>query len=451
METLKELYTGATSLSGDVALPYLAEKLDTEKAELANIHETFSTKGWAAVKDALDGEDAIAMSEAYYDRVKTTQDVDAFIRRQQEIKGIVIPGPIAETAQGHRPNEFNGKQGGAESIHTKAASMFIGHPVMASGHDGSPAKFKQQLQDVGPQMVKLDDVMPHLKAAMFTTPLPIDMVARPYPVSVNVLDYIPMRTEEGARMFYHQPPIPQFGTVDLRGNTREYGAEIPEAMLDWTLVDKKKESIANYAPIAREAVQANINVMPAAMEQLIVDLRAKMVQQIINGVDGTTDQWQGMVGELTGRTAGIEQLFDLSAATEPVQQLETLIVNLFARGTPATAILCGLADWTAIRNSQRRFFQGGFDYMAGPMGNVAGVPLVPNNFMPANTIIVGSFMPETFEVVLGMYMETGVSDDYAFRNNQIAMRSTVHGNCAYKRPYGLIRLTGTNNFQFTSA
>ena len=408
-------------------------------------------------KDALAGETAEEKMVNYIERVKTARNVEDFLRRSEEATALLPAAGFHAVQKQGTPVDFNGGQQtkvveepelsfASTRMARKAADELLATPAF-KGWDGSPQHLETILRNGGPQLMKTDNIVPLLKTAVaFQTPMPIDMVAQPYPVAMNVLDFLSIRTEPGSQIFYHQPPVFQFGTVDSRANERDRSDPIQESELAWVLVRQNKESIGTYAPIARENVNDNPNVLPNAIDQMAIDIRARLLAQIISG-NGTSPQWEGMIAEYSGTTAGQEQTFAVPGTNnEPVFIIETYIATLYARGMMPTAIFCTLADWAKIRSSQRNQYQGGFDYHRFPMGQVVGVPLVPSGFIPTNNLLLGNWEPGTFEVVLGSDYEVSMSDEYRFRNNEIAMRAVLYGNCAYKRPNGAIKLTATNLF-----
>ena len=313
------------------------------------------------------------------------------------------------------------------------------------------------------------DAMQEFKAFSITTPLPTDVVSLPYPMRVQPLDYINMRAEPGAILFFHRPADPT-NAVALattpptppQAQPRMRSATLHERGATWTRVTLTKESIGNWMPLAHEDINDNASVMAVAAEQLMVDVKYQMVYQLFNG-NGTGPNWHGLATQLattTGRDQnsmavagrqGTAPNFTNLDDIHPLMVINDAMTRIWERGMFPTVIFCSRADYIKIRAQQRveRYLQP--DYKAYPMGDVDGVPLCLTDQLPDNTLIVADTDPRNMEIVMGQDITTAVSDDYQFANNERSIRVVCYGNFALYRPLSAFELTDTDHFWVTRA
>lgn len=446
---------------GESSVAILREKYGTEFNRMGDIKMTVEEKGWMGTADALVGETAEERVKNYGVRLNEMQAVEKFLYDHDQVL-----------------LQADGLRQAPVAPQTKAGFPQAGPPVRVEL--ASPRTFSEKMMDLPAFKERMPEgrlpnphektllgnnhlylsmsakeAIPIFKAFQITTPLPTDVVARPYPMRTQPLDYISMRTAPGALIFYHQPAVPATPIGDntaTRATTRMRGAALNQTNVEWTRRSLEKTSQGAWIPVDYEDINDNAEVLTAAAEQLLIDTRYLMVQQLFNGsgvTTGNNPQWNGILRLLTD-DSGIDATTQAVPASgvdarHPLMVLEQAFISIWNRGMFPTVIFCGAEDYVKITAQQRveRYLEA--DYREFPMGAVRGIPLCLTDQLPANTMLVGDCGMENIEIVLGQNIETMMSDDYRFAQNQRAIRVVVYGNIPIYRPLAFRQITATNN------
>lgn len=456
---------------GESSIAILREAHQKEHDRLGDIRETAMSheKGWLGTADALVGDTQEERVKNFGERMdelaaaeKFLHEHDQTILKAQNLRQTPQAPQTAETKAGfpqsgppirvelERPRTFSQKMLELPQFKERIPDGRLPNPKEKNLMGGNHVYLRMPAQDA----------MPVFKAFQITTPLPTDVVGRAYPMRTQPLDYITMRTAPGALIFYHQPQVPAAadpGSNSNRAQTRMRGAELNEVTVEWARVSLEKTSQGSWMPIDYEDINDNAEVMTQATEQLLIDCRYLMVQQLFNGTNvagsATHPEWNGILRLLTD-DAGVDQTRQAVPtpgtdpdATHPLMVLEQAFISIWNRGMFPTVIFVGATDYVKITAQQRveRYLET--DYGTFPMGSVRGIPLCLTDQLPANNILVGDCGAENIEIVLGQEIETMMSDDYRFANNQRAIRVVVYGNIPIYRPLAFRRIIDTNNLR----
>ena len=473
---------------GEISDAVLREKHKEEYDRLANVFETVQKDGWMATKDALAGATVGEKVADYKMRVEEISSVEKAIHDLDEVLKVraAMRPPSAPTPMVVPPND------GAASpplgfAATQISQMERTYESLSAKMGKSEAVLKEfperQLPSGTTPMppggvvlrMQMKDALPTLKTFQISTPLPTDVVAMPYPMRTQPLDYINMRTEPGSIMFYHRPADPAtFATasavaddwqaVNTHAAPRTRGAALGTNDVTWTRIQLTKQSIGSWMPINYEDMNDNVNVMTVASEQLMVDVRLLMIREIFQGGHrgGTAPanvppHWEDL-DTILSISSGANQ--NTSAvptpggtapnyinveSIEPLQATEQIMANLWHRGVFPTVVFLNAQDYVKIRAQQRiaRYMQT--NYREFPMGDLHGIPMCLTDQLPANTMIIGGTNPTNLEIVMVQEFQVGMSDDYQFANNQRSIRVVAYGNLAVYRPASLWKLTATDN------
>lgn len=452
---------------GDITLEVLREAHTKRYDDMETYGIEARDKGWMSLKDAIPGETseekvkAFAVENDELGRVEQLiLSIDQAFAKQKALRR--TQAPATSEHGGQQPEGGRGFVGErVAKVETDLSSLSAkirkSESFQKNFPDGRlPSMSTKFTGDYNFDM-HMKDGLPMLKAFTITTPMPIDIVAQPYPMRTQPLDYVNIRTAPGSQIFYHTPNLP--GTVGPasthRAQVRTRGLPLNETNIEWDDIRLTKRSLGSWMPINYEDVNDNAAFAAVAAEQLMIDIRLLMVQQMLQGRN-TGDEWQGLSGALTTTSglgqntapvpmpAGTAPNYTNTEAIHPVQALVNAMVQIWQRGMFPTAIFLGATDYVKINYQQRleRYLQT--DYRNFPMGDVQGVPLVLTDQLPANEIIIADLSPQNAEIVLGQELQIGMSDDYRFANNQRAIRVVTYGNLAIYRPLAFWKLTATN-------
>ena len=466
----------------EAGIPQLREAHKDEMSLMQSIAEDSQKGGgWMDTKDALSGETVQEKVADFEQRTIELQEIGKFLEDQDRALAAmkVMRGTSQPAADTGPKKSFVGDK--AETKSGTPMLTDLGVPRVFSEKMRDTEDFKSafpegKLPPAGTQVLIGDreirikqpmaDGIAAMKAFVVTTPLPTDIVAQPYPMRVQPLDYISMRAEPGSILFYHTPEDPTVsGTTGGSppastdpARPRARGAALNERTATWVRQTLTKHSLGNWMPIAHEDINDNAQVMSVAAEQLMVDVKYQIVYQVFQGTN-TGQSWHGLNGQLTTTTGVLQNSAEVptAAGTAPnytnLEQVHPLLAvndamtRIWERGMFPTVIFCNRTDYIKIRAQQRveRYLQP--DYKAYPMGDVDGVPLCLTDQLPANTMIIADTDPRNMEIVMGQDITTAVSDDYQFGNNQRAVRVVCYGNFGLYRPLAAFRLTNTNNLR----
>ena len=192
-----------------------------------------------------------------------------------------------------------------------------------------------------------------------------------------------------------------------------------------------------------------------------IKMRTAMIANIFQGTGGITganQQWQGIMPALTqvpGTNAlnhfgiGHNSVAVEANHTEPVAFFETLMAWIGVRGLFPSCIFLNVSNWETVRQSQRYLRNQENDYMAAPWGRIGPIPMCLNRNLGANQALIID-TNDSFDVVLGEEIQTGISEDYHFGQNVVSLRRVVDGNIAIVREYGAVKVTATNLFAAAS-
>ena len=425
--------------------------------------DSHKNNGLMDTKDALAGDDIIAKLADFEQRTKELNEIGKFLESQdQALAAMKVMRNPSTPAPSDTKQSFVGdrKETPAASVATGTSLSFAQKMLDSAGFKAAVPS--NQLPSIGNKVLTdhneivvnqpFNDALGSFKAFQITTPLPTDVVAMPYPMRVQPLDYIQMRAEPGAIIFFHRPAAP---TTNTEAPPRMRSATLDERGMQWTRVPLTKESLGNWEPLAHEDINDNASVMAVAAEQLLVDVKYQIVNQLFNG-NGTAPNWDGMVRHLTsanGNTAAVPTAsgtapnYDNLGSVHPTMAVENAMTRIWERGMFPTVVFCNREDYIAIRTQQRleRYVQP--DYKQYPMGDVNGVPLCLTDQLPANTLVVADTDPRNMEIVMGQDITTAVSDDFQFSRNQRSIRVVCYGNFAFYRLLAGYSLTATNNLR----
>ena len=465
--------------TGEITMSVLRAEHEKQFNEMEAFGKEAQEKGWMALMDKVPGENSEQKVKSFSDmndelaRVERAIHAEDQAMAKQRSQRKALPAGVMEglSKDAGAGRDFVGERAGQmeTALVGLSAKMAQTEAFLKNFPDGRlPLMSGQPIKGELEFPMHMKDAIPTLKAFNISTPMPIDIVGRPYPMRVQPLDYFNIRTEPGSQIFYHQPvtpelPNPNSNPVVGRARVRMRGAPLHMSDVTWVQQRLTKPSLGSWMPVAYEDVADNASVAAVAAEQLMIDVRILMVQQLFNGNGGllsTNYQWHGLLPQLTTTTVGDTQNSSAvprpqgtapnyinSDAIHPVQALVNVMVRLWERGMEptSTAIFLSAADYLKVNYQQRleRYLQG--DYKNYPMGDVHGVPLVLTDQLPANTILIGDTSQMNAEIVMGNDLQIGMSDDYRFANNQRAMRVVTYGNVALYRPLAFWNLTATNN------
>ena len=420
--------------------------------------------GWVDTKDALEGSTVEEKVANFQVRTEELQKIGKFLEDQDRALATmkVMRAPSDPAGDSGAKTAFVGERKESPSAGADTGLRHFARKMMETQDFKSgfptnqlPPQASKVMAGEHAVVVKqpMADAIGEFKFFTITTPLPSDVVGMPYPMRVQPLDYINMRAEPGAILFFHRPEGP---TTNAAAPARARGITLTQRNVTWDRVILTKHSLGNWMPLAHEDINDNASVMAAAAEQLLVDVKYQIVNQLFNG-NNTGSNWDGLVRQ-TSTSSGTEQNTSAVPArtgtppainnpdeVHPLMVLNDVMTRIWERGMFPTVIFCSRADYIKIRAQQRieRYLQP--DYKTFPMGDVDGVPLCLTDQLPANTLIVADTDPRNVEIVMGQDITTAVSDDYQFADNERSIRVTCYGNLALYRPLSVWRLTDTDH------
>ena len=452
----------------EASIAQLREAHNDEYTHMGTVAEDAHKGDWMNTKDALVGSTVEEKVADFQVRTEELQTIGQFLEKHdkalaahRQLRQPTAPPAGADTKQsfvGDRKESGPPLRAELGSLRRFAEKMMDTGDFKTAFASGQmpPMGAKELVGDRAIQIKQpMSDAIQEFKFFTITTPLPTDVVALPYPMRVQPLDYINMVSEPGAIKFFHRPEAP---TTSAAAPTRARGATLTQRNVTWDRVTLTKRSLGNWMPIAHEDINDNAGVMAAAAEQLMVDVKYQIVYQLFQG-DNTGQNWDGLDRQLaTG--SGLEQNTSVQAGptgtppainnpdeVHPLQAINEVMTRIWERGMFPTVIFCNRTDYIRIRAQQRieRYLQP--DYKTYPMGDVDGVPLCLTDQLPANTLIVADTDPRNMEIVMGQDIVTAVSDDFMFADNERSIRIVCYGNFALYRPLAAWKLTSTNNFR----
>ena len=296
-----------------------------------------------------------------------------------------------------------------------------------------------------------------MKAMTFSTGadgiLPTDRMAMPMAL-ISALSFFNIMAQPGNLVRFFEAPTPEVASATGQSRGRIRGADIHEVSVASQSTQLIKHSIGSYAEIPREDIRDHGMVSERSERTLDIAIRQEMERQIFAG-DNSGTNWRG-IGEVT-KTAvaniGLLSITTNSVAVlnsgsdrEPVAFFERLALELGTRGTFPTVLFADAATIVKVRDSQRAFRYQQNDIERFPFGSIQNglIPMFPSRYLPENTAYLLD-SGQAMDVELGEFIETGISEDVAFKQNAVAIRRTVDGNVAFLMPHAVIQVTGTNN------
>ena len=466
---------------GSMSMAVLREKHKKEREDLAEISAIIGEDGFMATKDKLSGDSVETKMASFEERLVEIGDAEALITRNdqallkaQQMRGTPQAPPVMterhEFPGGPVPDGSMVKSGApgwmniqawqspfrkamldSEAVRKAFPENRLPVPEKAGGGKMPTIEFKM---DAG-------HAMGVLKAFAIQTPMPIDRVAMPYMLTVRPLDYVSMTSEPGSLIYYHTPQLPTRPTLPSGTNlpsVRTRGALLEELNVTWDRHALEKQSLGIWMPLEYEDINDNASVMMAATEQLLIDVRRLIVQQLFSGTNAG-NQWNGLIRNFSTASGAGQNTDAIPAPTgaapnytnaddiHPTNAILERIARLWETGFMPTVIFCGRRDYIRIRSQQRveRYLQT--DYANFPQGDVEGIPLCLTDQLPANVILVVDTRPECFEIKMGQDIAVAMSDDFRFANNQRAIRVVGYGNIPVYQPLCGWQITGTENMR----
>ena len=476
----------AAAQRGELTLANLREAFDTELKAMQEADAAISSKdGWRAAT-MLDGDDFQAKSTDFEQRTRALGGANVWLRDQYAARDVLTKMselPPADDVAAHAGAPIEQKQfyqlpGTGQQISIPAAprgmqgqeTLVLGMPDEGISYKAftESAEYKQfvampherrvaMLRTPGTLLSEIDPkvMIPVLKAYTFSTGtaglLASDRMGMPYQLMTHELQYFPMVSEQNSVVRYFESESPSIASATGAARGRARGGTINEVSVASDAVVRPKKSIGIYAEIPEEDLNDNAMISERVNRQLDIHIRSELARNIING-SGSGTEWNGVMSRLTSAASNITGITLTHNAVpvvaaqekEPVAFFEILLGHLALRGNYPSVIFLGANDWGKVRQSQRNLRNQAEDYMRFPYGQILGVPMQLSHYVGENQAL----MVDTSSVtaVLGDGIKTGVSNDYAFRDNSIALKRTAYGNVEHLMPLGAFKVTATNLF-----
>lgn len=470
----------AQAQAGEITIGLLRERFEEETVKLNEAREAsgHQEKGWMACLDLLDGDNAKDKMNDFAVRTKALAEAAAFIRTDAELRRIEfdqLPQPRREAE--HVEKSFAPQN---QFVPPPGYQLTAMNPGMAHYKAMMDTPEAQRFANMTPMerkpliraglllaQTKSDDYIPVLKASHYaeasTGLLPTDRIGMPYPSWTRELDYFMFSTEPGSIIRYMESGSDTLtavgagnaGDAQVRDRAGSNLGTINEINDSGTVEELSKRSFGVMTKMAIEDLRDNGRVSERVNRRLDIQMRRRMVEQIFNGTNAG-NQWRGIMPVLASAAADITALNNTHNAVavvaaeerEPVAFFRYLMAQLAIRGCFPTVAFVNIETWNEIKKSQTVLRNQGPDYdVLAPFGRVANhIPMCITDKLPDNQALLID-TSQTADVVLGTEILTGISEDFAFDENAVAIRRTVYGNIVLDMPLAAIKITGTDMFQ----
>ena len=464
MATLLEELTKARD-TGEISVSALKEKCDEEKTLLGTIAMDSKNAGNFMGIDALEGETQELKSRAFVHRTQVLSEAETFIRdselaelarkqmENERQKALQLNPPAGDPAVAGGPNTMPLQHlgGGANFIPAAHQGLFkMMRPTVEAACGANLENLRNVKTSPLRTGIPVQDFIAQLKVVTVTNVMPIDHFGRVYPMQTTLLDFISMEGYPGQQIFYQEPPLPVEAAPAV--GARAMGNMLTDENIVMTNRRLNKQSIGRRTRINIEDARAHPAVMDRASRQLMILQRRYLMNEILNGTGGlagTGNRWWGMLPHLEITSGDGRNDLTITSANAPenewLQYLEETALILWERGTMPNVFVVTHNDWAAIRRAQRaqRYMQP--DYNLFPFGEFGGIPLLPTNLMPANTLLMLNTEPDNLFIEFQSdTIQIEMSDEVGFEEYQLALRTVVFGNLALAAPSSSLKLTGTN-------
>ena len=277
----------------------------------------------------------------------------------------------------------------------------------------------------------------------------IDTVTGAIRPPTRLLDLVNNRGKPDATVAYiHRIDRPNAaGSRAVSGN-----GTITEANPASTRTTIPFESVAVFAGIQKEWLQAQPELGPAVADALLYDLEDHVDEQMMLG-DGANENWTGLItvmagSGLTGQTSAVPASGANRGAFTVIRKE---VGKLKDAGINPNAIFLNRDDADKVYQYLENLRFAHRD-LVNPVNGEPSVRLIPiyvspTGNIPANTAVIGDFMPNRIEVQSQGMVKVETSKEYLFGRNQDAIKVTIFGNLAVYQPFAFRTLTATNNLK----
>jgi HK97 family phage major capsid protein len=216
------------------------------------------------------------------------------------------------------------------------------------------------------------------------------------------------------------------------------GAQKPESVLTWTLVNQPVATVAHWIKISKQLAQDNAALAAYVNTRMAYGVNLRVEQQLVAG-DGAAPNISGILdaGNFTAHGYTNAAITAISATLKKLVLIRKMIADSWLAGYPADAILLNPGDWATIEIELMTTAGGQTLYSVSEAGvpRLFGLPVIQSIGMTADQVAVGAFgqayMIHNRE---GVTIEMSESDGDNFTKNLITVRAERRLVLATERP-----------------